>query len=195
LGTRCSLSLPLPLSPSWALAPARALMAPPWHPHWWQQPPEWSELLQAPLWHLVPLLALVPPLPLLLPRWWHSLLPLWPLYPWSSGTLSEGMRCSGVPWGGRSLWTRLRGSRSPAGPQLYHILEEYGKVGSNRVLADRWFKRMFRYVEAYNGGKSQAQADVDMRAAKRLKCHARSVGPDAVDALVLDVDVGRAAQP
>jgi hypothetical protein len=68
-----------------------------------------------------------------------------------------------------------------------HILEEYGKVGSNRVLADRWFKRMFRYVEAYNGGKSQAQADVDMRAAKRLRSHARSpVGPIA---LGLDVPV------
>ena len=33
-----------------------------------------------------------------------------------------------------------------------HLVEEYRKVGCNRVLADRWFKRMFKYLEAYDAG-------------------------------------------
>ena len=55
-----------------------------------------------------------------------------------------------------------------------HLVEEYRKVGCNRVLADRWFKRMFKYLEAYDTGLDQPGAEASIRASKRLKCHEKS---------------------
>lgn len=74
-----------------------------------------------------------------------------------------------------------------------HVLEEYRKVGCNRVLADRWFKRMFKYLQAYDTGLDQAGAEASMRASKKLKSHERS--PSSAAALGLDVIVGIIGKP
>ena len=75
-----------------------------------------------------------------------------------------------------------------------HILEEYRKVTSNLTLADRWFKRMFRYLDAYGSGMNQYQAEQCMKGtSSRAPCggpklsHARS--PSSAAALCVDVAV------
>ena len=74
-----------------------------------------------------------------------------------------------------------------------HLVEEYRKVGCNRVLADRWFKRMFKYLEAYDTGLDQSGAEASIRASKRLKCHEKSSSSAA--ALGLDVGLDEIVDP
>ena len=75
-----------------------------------------------------------------------------------------------------------------------HILEEYRKVTSNLTLADRWFKRMFRYLDAYGAGMNQYQAEECMKGTSSRApsggpklSHARS--PSSAAALCVDVAI------